>query len=219
MSRSTYADLLNLLAGAALVAAVLTLWRRRLVSIVRLLAIQGAAVAATGVVIGIDRASSTEILLAVGALILKAVVIPLVLLRVLRRGSDTRETEPLVNVSASLVAAAFLITIAFASTRAVVSLSDAPEASVIPLGFAIVLVGFFALATRRKAVSQLVGFLLFENGVALVAVLAAAGVSSVVELGVSLDVLLAVLVLQVLTARMQDQFQSLDLDHLQELHD
>jgi hydrogenase-4 component E len=219
MSRSTYADLLNLLAGAALVAAVLTLWRRKLVAIVRLLAIQGAAVAAAGVLIGIDRGSTTEILLGVGAVMLKAGVIPLVLLRVVRRGSDTRETEPLVNVSASLVAAALLITIAFASTRAVVSLSTAPEAGVIPLGFAIVLVGFFALATRRKAPSQLVGFLVFENGVALVAVLAAAGVSSVVELGVSLDVLLAVLVLQILTARMQDQFQSLDLDHLQELHD
>lgn len=219
MSRSTYADLLNLLAGAALVAAVLTLWRRKLVAIIRLLAIQGAAVAATGLLIGVHRASSTEILLAVGALILKAGVIPLVLLRVVRRGSDTRETEPLVNASASLVAAALLITIAFASTRAVVSLSTAPESGVIPLGFAIVLVGFFALATRRKAPAQLVGFLLFENGVALVAVLAAAGVSSVVELGVSLDVLLAVLILQILTARMQEQFDSLDLDHLQELHD
>jgi hydrogenase-4 component E len=82
-----------------------------------------------------------------------------------------------------------------------------------------VLVGFFSLATRGKAPSQLVGFLLFENGVALVAVLAAAGVSVVVELGVALDVLLAVLVLQVLTARMQDKFGSLDLDQLQELHD
>lgn len=219
MSRSTYANLLNLLAGAALVAAVLTLWRRKLVTIIRLLAIQGAAVAATGVLIGIHRGSNTEVRLAVGALILKTFVIPFVLLRVVRRGSDTRETEPLVNASASLVAAALLITIAFASTRAVVSLSTAPEAGVIPLGFAIVLVGFFALATRRKAPSQLVGFLLFENGVALVAVLAAAGVSSVVELGVSLDVLLAVLVFQVLTARMQDKFGTLDLDHLQELRD
>jgi len=124
-----------------------------------------------------------------------------------------------VNVSASLVAAAMLITLAFAATRAVVALSSGPRAGVIPVGFAIVLIGFFALATRRKALSQLVGFFVFENGVALVAVLAAAGVSFVVELGVALDVLLAVLVLQVLTARMQDKFGSLDLDHLRELRD
>jgi hydrogenase-4 component E len=219
VTRATYAELLNLLAGIALVAAVLTLWRRKLVAIVRLLAVQGAAVAATGLVIGIDRASVSAIVLATLAFALKAGVIPLVLLRLVRRGPDARETQPLVNVSASLVAAALLIALAFASTSAVVSLSSGPESRVIPLGFAIVLVGFFSLATRGKAPSQLVGFLLFENGVALVAVLAAAGVSVVVELGVALDVLLAVLVLQVLTARMQDKFGSLDLDQLQELHD
>jgi hydrogenase-4 component E len=197
----------------------MTLWRRRLVAIVRLLAVQGAAVAATGLVIGIDRASGEVVVLAMVALVLKAVVIPVVLLRIVRRGPDTRETEPLVNVSASLVAAAMLITLAFAATRAVVALSSGPRAGVIPVGFAIVLIGFFALATRRKALSQLVGFFVFENGVALVAVLAAAGVSFVVELGVALDVLLAVLVLQVLAARMQDKFGTLDLDHLQELSD
>jgi hydrogenase-4 component E len=215
----TYASLLDLFAGIALITAVMTLWRRRLVAIVRLLAVQGAAVAATALLIGIDRASVDEIVLATVALVLKAFVIPFVLLRVVRRGPDTRETEPLVNVSASLVAAAVLITLAFAATRAVVALSPGPEAAVIPLGFAIVLIGFFALATRRKALSQLVGFFVFENGVALVAVLAAAGVSFVVELGVALDVLLAVLVLQVLAARMQDKFGTLDLDHLRELRD
>lgn len=219
MNASTYASLLDLFAGVALITAVMTLWRRRLVAIVRLLAVQGAAVAVTGLVIGIDRASVDEIVLAAVALVLKAFVIPFVLLRVAQRGPDTRETEPLVNVSASLVAAAILITLAFAATRAVVALSSGAEASVIPLGFAIVLIGFFALATRRKALSQLVGFFVFENGVALVAVLAAAGVGIVVELGVALDVLLAVLVLQVLTARMQEKFGTLDLDHLQELRD
>ncbi len=219
MNASTYASLLDLFAGVALITAVMTLWRRRLVAIVRLLAVQGAAVAATALLIGIDRASVDEIVLAMIALVLKAFVIPFVLLRVVRRGPDTRETEPLVNVSASLVAAAMLITLAFAATRAVVALSSGPEAAVIPLGFAIVLIGFFALATRRKALSQLVGFFVFENGVALVAILAAAGVGIVVELGVALDVLLAVLVLQVLAARMQDKFGTLDLDHLRELRD
>ena len=219
MSHTVSAELLNLLAGTALVAAVLTLWRRSLTATVRLLTIQGAAVAATGLLVGIDRASATEIVLAVVALVLKAGVIPLVLLRVVQRSPDTRETEPLVNVSASLVAAALLIMLAFAATNSVVSLTSGPEAHVIPFGFAIVLVGFFALTTRRKAPAQLVGFLLFENGVALVAVLAAAGVSFVAELGVALDVLLAVLVLQVLTARMQAKFGTLDLDQLQELHD
>jgi hydrogenase-4 component E len=75
------------------------------------------------------------------------------------------------------------------------------------------------LVTRRKAVTQVVGFLLLDNGIAVVAFLATAGVPLVVELGVALDVLLAVLILQVLTTRMLAKFGALDLDQLRELHD
>ncbi len=81
------------------------------------------------------------------------------------------------------------------------------------------LVGFFALVTRRKAVSQIVGILLVDNGIALVAFLATAGVPLIVELGASLDVLLVVVVLQVLTTQMRARLGSLDLDQLTELHD
>jgi hydrogenase-4 component E len=84
---------------------------------------------------------------------------------------------------------------------------------------AAMLIGFFALATRRKAVSQIVGLLLVDNGIALVAFLATAGVPLIVELGASLDVLLVVVVLQVLTTQMRLRVGSLDLDQFSELHD
>ena len=84
---------------------------------------------------------------------------------------------------------------------------------------AVVLIGFFVLVTRRPALSQLVGFLLMDNGITAVGFLTTAGVGLVVELGVSLDVLLVVLVLQVLTARMRAAFGATDLDELRELHD
>ena len=67
------------------------------------------------------------------------------------------------------------------------------------------LVGFFALVTRRKAVSQIVGILLVDNGVALVAFLATAGVPLIVELGASLDVLLVVVVLRVLATQLRSR--------------
>ena len=76
------------------------------------------------------------------------------------------------------------------------------------------LVGFFALATRRKAVSQIVGLSLVDNGVALVAFLATAGVPLIVELGASLDVLLAVIVLRVLATQLRAHVGSFDLDQL-----
>ena len=81
------------------------------------------------------------------------------------------------------------------------------------------LIAFFGLVVRRNAVAQIVGFLLLENGIALVALLLSAGISLTVELAVGLDLLLAVLVLQVLTSRMQAKYGALELDHLKQLAD
>ena len=73
--------------------------------------------------------------------------------------------------------------------------------------------------TRRRALSQVVGFLLLDNGITATAFLATSGLPLIVELGVSIDLLLVVLVLQVLTSRLRTTFGSTDLDELQELHD
>jgi len=100
-----------------------------------------------------------------------------------------------------------------------VALAPSPATQAIPVGFTVVLIGFFVLVTRRRALSQLVGFLLMDNGITTVGFLTTASVSLVVELGVSLDVLLAVLVLRILTARIQETFGDADLDELAELHD
>ena len=99
------------------------------------------------------------------------------------------------------------------------ALDPSPETAAIPIGVAVALIGFFVMAARHKAVTQIVGFVLIDNGIALVAFLATTGVPLVVELGVALDVLLAVLILQVLTTRMRAKFGVMDLDQLQELHD
>ena len=87
------------------------------------------------------------------------------------------------------------------------------------MGVAVVLLGFFMLVTRRRALSQVIGFLLLDNGITTTAFLATSGVPLVVELGVSLDVLLVVLVLQIVAARMRMAFGSTDLDGLSGLRD
>jgi hydrogenase-4 component E len=87
------------------------------------------------------------------------------------------------------------------------------------VGLAVVLIGLLVLVTRRRALSQIVGFLLLDNGITAIAFLAAAGVPLLVELGISFDLLLAVLVLRVLAARMRAAFGISDLDEMRELHD
>jgi hydrogenase-4 component E len=219
VSETVYVQTLNLICGALLLAAVLILWRRELAAIVRLLVVQGVLLAALAALLGAREGSSELYAVAAGVLALKAVVLPAVLRRVLRDTGEARETEPLVNVAASLLAGALLTLLAYAVSRPLVALAPSPATQALPVALAVMFLGFFVLVTRRRALSQVVGFLLMDNGITATAFLATSGVPLIVELGVSLDLLLVVLVLQVLTARMRLTFGRTDLDELRELRD
>jgi hydrogenase-4 component E len=215
-----YIQLLNLLAGALLLTAVLVLWRRELRMIIRVFAVQGVALAGLVAVLAADRGSAELAVVAAGFLVLRAGVLPHLLRRALAAtGDERRETRPLVNVAASLLAAAVLTMIALAVSQPLVELAPSPATRAVPIGMAVVLIGFFVLVTRRRAVSQLVGFLLMDNGITTVGFLTTSGTGLIVEVGVALDVLLVVLVLRILTGRMREVFGSTDLDELRELRD
>jgi hydrogenase-4 component E len=151
--------------------------------------------------------------------VLKVILIPLLLRRVHRLVPGARETRPLVNVASSLLAAAGLSLVAYAAARPLVDAATSPTARATPVGITLVLVGFFLAATRQRAVSQIVGLLIVDNGIAATAFLATDGVPLIVELGVSADLVLAVLVLQILSARLVETFGASDLDDLRELRD
>jgi len=219
MSASVSTQLLDVISGAILLTAVLTLWRRDLAAIIRLLAIQGVLIAGLALLLGINEHSTELYLAALGVLILKAVVLPTILRRVLADSGEVRETAPLVNVTSSLLAAAGLTLLAYVLSGPLVALAPSAATRALPVGIAVVLLGFFMLVTRRRALSQVIGFLLLDNGITTTAFLATSGVPLVVELGVSLDVLLVVLVLQIVAARMRMAFGSTDLDGLSGLRD
>ena len=109
--------------------------------------------------------------------------------------------------------------LAFAAARGVAAFVGTTAGALVPVGFATLLLGFFVLVTRRRPIFQMVGLLLVDNGIALVAFLCTAGVPFLIELGVSLDVLLGVVVLMVLAQRLRSEFGDLDLDDLADLHD
>ncbi|MEU2872616.1 hypothetical protein ABZ769_25930 [Streptomyces olivoreticuli] len=231
MNDSVYTQLLDLACGAFLLAAVVVLWLRQLSSIVRVFALQGVALAAVAGLLGVHEGRWDLLAVAVGIGLLRAGALPHLIRRALAAGtpppthhyeedvSEARETQPLVNVAASLLSAALLTLLAYAVARPLVELDPTPATSALPVGLAVVLIGFFTLVTRRRALAQVVGFLLLDNGITATAFLAASGVPLIVELGVSFDVLLAVLVLQILTTRMRAAFGGTGIDDLRELRD
>jgi hydrogenase-4 component E len=220
MTDSTFAIVIDFAAGGLMLAAVLIVWRRDLAAIVRLLAWQGVALAAIPVVRGIHDADAALVVVGVAVAVLRAGVLPWLLARaVAAEPQDQREATPLVNTASSLLIAALLVVVAFAVTRPVVNLEPGVTTSAVPAAFAVVLIALFVMATRRHAVSQAAGFLMLDNGITATAFLLTAGVPLIVELGASLDVLFAVIVIGVLTGRLRRAFGVADLDRLQELRD
>jgi hydrogenase-4 component E len=223
---SAAAQTLALATGALLVTAALLVWRRSLAAAARILAVQGAALAFIVVAIALAERDVELGLVAVLVLALKAVVIPAVVARGVRVSGVDREESPRLNPTAGLVAVigltmdAYLVggPIGAAVTGRRVAESG-PGGFAVPAGLTLVLVGLLLVVTRRRVISQLVGFLVLDNGIAAVAFLTAAGVPFVVELGVSLDVLLVALILAVLSGRLHAVLGSVTVDELDELRD
>lgn len=219
MSASTFGATLGLTAGAVLVCALLALWRRQVSAIVHLLRLQGLALASLAAVLAFHERDPGLAVTAALVLVVKALVVPSLLGRAVRRDPGRRETAPLINVPASLVAGAALIVVAFAVSGKVVALAPTASTRLAPLGIATVLVGYLVLVTRRRAVSQIVGLLLVDNGIGLVTFLLTSGVPLIVELGSSLDVLLVVVVLRVVVVNATARVGSFELDEMTELRD
>ena len=219
MTAGTAGDVVELAAGVVLAGGVLALWRRDLRALCSVLALQGIALATVAAALAaVDGDIGLGVVAGV-VLVTKGLIIPGLLARVVRTDPGSRETAPVVNVPASLVIAAVLVVVSYLVAGRLTALAPDALTRLAPLGLATVLVGFFVLVTRRKAVSQIVGLLLIDNGVALVAFLLTAGVPLLIELGTSLDLLLVVLVLQVLATTMRTRFGHIDLDQLRELCD
>jgi hydrogenase-4 component E len=214
-----YPSVLDLAVGALLLMAVLIVWRREFTALIRLLALQGVALGAIPIAVGVHNHDATLVAVGVAVVVLRAVVLPWLVARLTHGDQTARESNPLVNTIASLLAVAALVTFAYAVSRPLTRLDPTTATNAVPAAFAVVLIGLFVLITRRRALSQIVGFLVLDNGIAAMAFLLTAGVPLIVELGASLDVLLVVLVLQVLGGRMRIKFGGTDLGELRELRD
>jgi hydrogenase-4 component E len=220
MSATNFSAMIDFAAGGLLLTAVLIVWRRDLPAIVRLLAWEGVALAAIPLVRGVHEDEAALIVVGIAVLVLRALVLPWLLARAVgAEQHEQRDAIPLINTATSLLIAAALTVVAFAISRPMVNLEPSATTNAVPAAFGLILIALFVMTTRRHAVSQAAGFLMLDNGIAATAFLLTDGVPLVVELGASLDVLFAVIVIGVLTGRLRRTFGGADLDQLQELRD
>jgi hydrogenase-4 component E len=214
---SLFAQLVVLQSSLALILGLVLVWRRGVPAYVSAFTWQSlvlAAVAATVAWFGRDR----ELYLVAGLLVLiKGVAIPRLLRRMERRFASERELAPYVNTATSLVVAGLLVLFGYAVMRPVVAASELPTRAAMPLAMGLVLVSLFVVVSRKKALTQVIGFLMLENGIALLALLGAYGIPLIVELGVFLDALMGFLVMQIFVYRIHETFDTIDVDQLDRL--
>jgi hydrogenase-4 component E len=157
------------------------------------------------------------VLIAGGAVVLKGVLIPWMLFRALRDVAIRREVEPLIGFIPSLLTGALGtgLAILFAHT---LPLADEHVGSLlVPTSLSTVLTGFILLTTRKKAITQVVGYLILENGVFIMGLTLINAMPFLVEIGVLLDLLVAIFVMGIIINHIQREFASLDTTQLSQL--
>lgn len=217
MNDQLFAQLSTLGSSAALLLGITLLWRRSLRAYIAAFQWQSAVLSALLVVIGYLGNDPELYFVAIIFVALKVIALPYYLTRMAKRLGSEREEHPYVNVATSLILAGLLVLLAYAVTRPLVMVSTLPTRGGLPLAVGLIFVGLFVVVTRKKALTQIVGFLVMENGIALLASLATYGIPLIVEMGVFLDILMGFLVMQVFVYQIHDTFESIDVDQLNEL--
>jgi len=191
----------------------------RLRNCIRLIALQGFAVGLLPVLIVDLMGSSLVIVYAVASVASRGILFPWLLLRAQHQANVSREVEPYVGYGASLMfGAAALVFSAWLSSRLPLP-EPAPSNFALPIALFLGLTGLFVTISRKKAISQVLGYLLLENGVFAFGVLFVRHQPLVVEVGVLLDIFAAVFVMGVAIFHISREFDHIDADRLASLKD
>jgi hydrogenase-4 component E len=185
------------------------------------------AVAAQGIVLSLlplflyGRLGTVEALVSAGALLLKGLVIPRMLMRALADLPIRREVEPIIGFKTSLLlGAGATVGSIYLATRLPLGVSGgATERTAIAASFATVFTGFLLLTTRTKALTQVLGYLVLENGIYIFGTLLLESTTFLVEVGVLLDLFVAIFVMGIIINHISREFTSISTDRLSTLRD
>jgi hydrogenase-4 component E len=212
--------LVTLMAAFILVLQIAMVGQRSLVMNIRLFGAQSFLLAAiAGAIAWYNHAP--HIFIAAGmTLVVKAILVPILLERLVDRMEIRHEIAPIINVPVSIVISGGLTLVGYLVSESFYHPEAEPSSlghNTLAVAVSVFLIGFFMMVNRRKALTQVLALLTLENGVFLAAICLTYGMPLIVELGVFFDVLVAVLVLGILVYRIRESFESMDVSKLSRL--
>jgi len=207
----------NVLAAFLLLLAFAMLSQRRVLTLIKLLAWQGAALAASTAIVAWSTGQTHLYYSALLTVLLKVILIPWVLHRLIDRLFVRWDIETLINIPTTMLIGIGLVIFAFALATPISQMATTLTRSTLGIALASVLLSFLMMIVRQKAVPQVIGFLAMENGLFFAATSATYGMPLVVELGVALDVLVGTFIFGIFFFHIRERFDSLDIRHMEKL--
>ncbi len=210
-------QVINLLAAVLLLLAFAMLSQRRILSLINLFATQGFVLFLSTTLVAALTDQKHLYISAAVTLVLKVILLPWILHRLIRKLNVKWDVESLINIPTTMLIGIVLVILAFNLAAPISQLAGTVTRSTLGIALASMLLSFMMMITRSKAVPQVIGFLSMENGLFFAATAAVYGMPMVVELGVALDVLVAALILGVFIFEIRERFDTLDTRHLEKL--
>ena len=208
-------QLINLCAAIMLLLCFAMLAQRRILTLINLFMLQGLVLFVSTVIVAVSTDQSHLLWSAGLTLLLKVIGLPYILHRLIRRLSVKWDIETLFNIPTTMLVGIALVVIGFNVAQPISQLSGTITRATIGIALACVLLAFLMMITRSKAVPQVIAFLAMENGLFFAATSATYGMPMVVELGIALDVLVGMVILGVFFFQIRQQFDSLDIRHME----
>ena len=212
-------QVVNLFAAILLLIAFAMLSQRRIVTLIHLFAFQGAALVGSTTTVAFATGQKHLYYSAAITFVLKVVLLPWILHRLIRCLNVKWDIETLINIPTMMLVGIVLVVFSFNLALPISQFSQSIARGTLGIALACVLLSFLMMITRSKAVPQVIGFLSMENGLFFAATSATYGMPMVVELGIALDVLVGMVILGVFLFQIREQFDSLDIHHLEKLKD
>jgi hydrogenase-4 component E len=206
-------SLLNAILVIVLVINLFTLGTSRILAVIRTVAVQGALLGFIPLLVH-QHLTLPVCLMAMAAIALKGIVIPAIMIRALRDAHIKREVEPLIGLLPSIILGALATASALLFADQLPLAGEHDGTLFVPTSIATVLVGFILLTTRFKALTQVVGYLVLENGIYIFGMLLIEAMPLVVEMGVLLDLLVGIFVICIIVNHINRAFSSMDTRRL-----
>jgi hydrogenase-4 component E len=212
-------QLINLSATLILLLSFAMISQRRIVSLIHLFTMQGVVLVAASFLLGFVTQQHDLYVSGALTLVLKVFFIPWMLHRLIRLLNVRWDVETLLNIPTTMLVGIGLVIFAFSLVLPISRLSHSIASGSLGIALACVLLSFMMMIVRSKAIPQVIGFLSMENGLIFAATTVTNGMPMIVEFGIALDVLVAVLILGVFMFQIREKFDSLDIHNLEKLKD